>query len=380
MSSLIAPGLASLLALSSLQPADMDQTTFATYNTSLNRPSAGQLITDLSTPDDAQAQAIATVIQHTRPDVIVLNEFDYDAGGEAVANFQRNYLEKSQAGHEPIHYEYTFIAPVNTGVDSGLDLDGNGKLGDPGDAWGFGTHPGQYGMVILSTKPIDTTSARTFQNLTWNSMPNNRLPYEFYGENADKLRLSSKSHWDVPVTVDGRTVHLLVSHPTPPSFDGPEKRNKLRNADEIRLTADYIAGGERADWIVDDNGQRGGLAPGSDFVVFGDQNSDPNDGDNSGDTGINQILNLPQVHDPQPTSSGAQAAGNTGHVTDPALDTADFPEPSPGNLRVDYVLPSTSLNVVDTGVFWPAEGEPLAELMTAEKTSDHHLVWATITG
>ena len=35
------------------------------------------------------------------------------------------------------------------------------------------------------------------------------------------FRLSSKSHWDVPLSIGGRTVHFLVSHPTPPVFDDP---------------------------------------------------------------------------------------------------------------------------------------------------------------
>ena len=35
------------------------------------------------------------------------------------------------------------------------------------------------------------------------------------------------------------TVHFLVSHPTPPVFDGPEDRNGPRNYDEIRFWADY---------------------------------------------------------------------------------------------------------------------------------------------
>ena len=50
----------------------------------------------------------------------------------------------------------------------------------------------------------------------------------------DDVRLSSTSHWGVPVDVDGSTVRFLVSHPTPPVFDGAEDRNGTRNHDEIR--------------------------------------------------------------------------------------------------------------------------------------------------
>ena len=54
------------------------------------------------------------------------------------------------------------------------------------------------------------------------------------------FRLSSKSHWDVPIRIGRETVHFLVSHPTPPVFDGPEDRNGTRNHDEIRFWADYV--------------------------------------------------------------------------------------------------------------------------------------------
>ena len=89
-------------------------------------------------------------------------------------------------------------------------------------------------------------SARSRQ-FRWADMPGNLIPTDFYSpEEQAALRLSSKSHWDVPVRIGRRTVHFLVSHPTPPTFDGPEDRNGRRNHDEIRFWADYVAGGRRA--------------------------------------------------------------------------------------------------------------------------------------
>lgn len=315
----------------------------ATFNASLNRDSAGQLATDL-TEDNAQARAAADVIAANSPDVLLINEFDY-SGTDAVALFNDNYLGG--------RYAHSFTAPVNTGVDSGLDLDKDGALGGPGDAWGFGRFPGQYGMVVYSKYPIDTGAVRTFQNFLWKHMPDSLLPHDYYGDAADALRLSSKSHWDVPIDVNGKTLHVLASHPTPPSFDGPENRNGRRNHDEIRLSADYISG---ADYLYDDKGGRGGLARGESFVVLGDQNSDPVDGD-SVPGAIAQLLDLPRVQDPEPVSDG--------HGT----DTADFAEPTPGDLRVDYVLPSDDLTVIDSQVYWPDQ---------PEHPSDHRLVWADL--
>ncbi|WP_086000250.1 endonuclease/exonuclease/phosphatase family protein [Rhodococcus sp. AW25M09] len=324
-------------------PDDASSIRVATFNASLNRPAAGQLVTDL-TGENAQARAVADTIAANSPDVLLINEFDY-SGADAVALFNDNYLDQ--------RYPYSFTAPVNTGVDSGLDLDRDGALGGPGDAWGFGQFPGQYGMALFSKYPIDTDSVRTFQNFLWKDMPDSLLPREHYGDVSDALRLSSKSHWDVPIDVNGKTLHVLASHPTPPSFDGPEDRNGKRNHDEIRLSAEYISG---ADYLYDDNGVRGGLEDGASFVMLGDQNSDPVDGDSVAGA-IAQVLDLPRVQDPAPTSDG--------HGT----DTADFADPNPGDLRVDYVLPSEDLTVVDSQVYWPD---------LPEHPSDHRLVWADL--
>ncbi|MEA5544578.1 endonuclease/exonuclease/phosphatase family protein, partial [Limnoraphis robusta CCNP1324] len=117
----------------------------ATYNAFLNRNAAGELISDLTTPDDAQAQAVAEIIQRTNPDVVLLCEFDFDAAGTAAALFQQNYLGISQNGAQPVDYPFVFLAPSNTGVASGFDLDNNGTVEtQPGsgaygnDSFGFG--------------------------------------------------------------------------------------------------------------------------------------------------------------------------------------------------------------------------------------------------
>jgi hypothetical protein len=260
-----------------------DDVRFATFNASLNRPAAGNLVDHLSHPevDDVfrrQARNVAEVIQRARPDVLLINEFDFDPA--AADLFRDNFLEVSQNGAPPVTYPYAFIAPSNTGVPTGKDLDNNGTIGGGNDAFGFGAFPGQFGMVVFSKYPIDTRGARTFQHFLWKDMPGNLIPTPFYSpDEVDILRLSSKSHWDVPIEIDHETVHFLVAHPTPPVFDGPEDRNGRRTFDEIRFWADYISRPSRGRYIYDDKGERGGLRPGERFVIAGDQNSDPLDGD-----------------------------------------------------------------------------------------------------
>jgi hypothetical protein len=192
---------------------------------SLNRPTQGLLREHLADPgaDDVyrrQARNVAEVIQRAAPDIVLLNEFDYDP--EAARLFADNFLAVSQNGARAQRYPYRFVAPSNTGVASGFDLNNNGVAdttpGDQGygdDSFGFGLFPGQYGMVVYSKYPIDRRAVRTFQHFKWRDMPGNLLPAEFYSpEEQAVLRLSSKSHWDVPVRVGHKTLHFLVSHPT----------------------------------------------------------------------------------------------------------------------------------------------------------------------
>ena len=176
--------------------------------------------------------------------------------------------------------------------------------------------------------------------------PATPAPADWYSaEELAVFRLSSKSHWDVPVLVGGKVIHALVSHPTPPVFDGPEDRNGTRNHDEIRLWSDYVLP-SRSGYIYDDDGERGGLQRGARFVIMGDQNADPFDGDSVAGA-AQQLLDNPRVNTSlTPTSPGGpeqavdQGEANLTHRGDPAFDTADFVDvPGPGNLRVDYVLP-----------------------------------------
>ncbi|MPY61623.1 endonuclease/exonuclease/phosphatase family protein [Streptomyces spongiae] len=369
---------------------------FATFNASLNRATQGALVTDLSTPGNAQARNVAETIQRVDPDVLLINEFDHDADGSALRLFLRNYLSVGQRGARPVRFPFRFTAPVNTGVPSGVDLDGrNGVVTTPGsdaygqDAFGYGWFPGQYGMAVLSKFPIDMRDARSFQRFLWKDMPGNVMPQGYYSEAAvEVLRLSSKSHWDLPVRIGHETVHFLVSHPTPPTFDGAEDRNGRRNHDEIRLWADYVGGRKRSAYLYDDKGVRGGLRSGARFVIAGDLNADPYDGD-SYDHAVRQLLDHPAVRLPSapPASAGGveaarlQGGANVSHVGDPAYDTADFGDSAPGNLRVDHVLPSKGLVPLANGVFWPTSDDPLYRLVgdgTTVPTSDHRMVWQDV--
>lgn len=360
----------------------------ATYNTAMNRKKAGELQKELAGGKSKQAQAIAEVIQRVRPDILLINEIDYDKDSKTAMSFIKEYLGKAQGDLKPIEFKHHYIGPVNTGVKTGIDLDKNDKTTDPNDAFGYGVFPGQYGMLVLSNLEIDKDNVRSFQKFLWKDMPGALWPIvpetkkSYYSDEAKKIfRLSSKNHWDVPIKVGDKTIHLLASHPTPPVFDKEEDKNGRRNHDEIRIWKDYIA--NKADYLYDDTGIKGGLGKGAHFVIAGDLNADPMDGDQAMGA-IQQLLEHELVNPVAPKSTGGaywakeQGGVNEKHKGDPACDTGDWRDggrDAGGNARVDYVLPSKTLKVVGSGVFWPKADEPGFK---ACKRSDHRLVWIDI--
>jgi 3-phytase len=281
-------------------------------------------------------------------------------------------------------------------------LDRNGRVdatpgtGDyGGDCWGYGRYPGQYAMVLLSQYPIDERAVRSFRTFRWKDMPEARLPDDqstaapgdWYSAAAlDEFPLSSKSHWDVPIDIDGRTIHVLASHPTPPTYDGAEDRNGRRNHDEIRFWVDYIGPPEQSQYIYDDATKRGGLPREALLVIMGDLNGDPQDG--QGQDGIARLLACSRIAEaPIPESDGGeeqaalQGGVNATHQGNPRYDTLDAAdEEGPGNLRLDYVLPASELESVASGVFWPKNRDRYFPLVGTFPfpSSDHRLVWRDI--
>ena len=361
---------------------------------------------EVSDPRSARARAAAAVIQQIRPDVVLVNELTYDqpggpawqegAGeGQNGQRFADNFLAVSQGkGLEPIRFQ-AFSRPSNTGIASGFDFDNDGVAvteppdlppasADPesrrqtaegraygADNWGFGTFPGQYSMALLVREDLHILEdqARTFQLLPWSALPGALAPVDpetgepwYSPEEWAEFRLSSKSHWDVPVRLpSGAVVHFLISHPTPAAFDGDEQRNQKRNHDEIRFWADYLSG---ADYIYDDSGESGGLAPEASFIIMGDLNADPQKGSSFNNPMGRLILNHPRVQgDFIPV---ARAAG-----VDPEWAELEKTDTAQWGMRIDYVLPSRDIEIRDGAIERPATD--------AACVSDHFPVWLDLT-
>lgn len=357
----IAASTFALVAISLSGPLAAQDLRVASYNTDLTRKGPGVLLRDIMSGKDKQVAAVLDVIAHVQPDVLALQGFDFDLEGHALQAFQAALADRNHP------MGYAFSARPNAGLATGLDMDGNGRTGEARDAQGYGRFTGQGGMAILSRHPLGNT--RDFSALLWKDFPGaippmrNGAPFPTPKAFAAQ-RLSSVAHWDVPVIVPDRApLHILTFHANTPVFDGDEDRNGRRNHDEIAFWQRYLDGALTE------------KPPSDPFVIVGDANLDPQDGDGRR-TAIISLLSDPRLQDPAPKSDGGRAESVGDQIGDPALDTVDWPEPKPGNLRVSYVLPSRGLAVTDSGVFWPAPEDPMHAI--AQTASRHRLVWVDL--
>lgn len=331
----------------------------ATYNTELSRDGPGLLLRDIRRRDDPAINAVVEVIARIDADILVLQGIDWDLQLRTL-DALRDALKGAGAP-----YPHRFALRPNSGLASGLDLDGDGRLGGPGDAHGFGAFTGQGGIAVLSRFPIQNDQAQDYSALLWQDFPDALLPIYPDGNPFPSVdaraaqRLSSTGHWVVPIETPNGTLNILTFQAGPPVFDGPEDRNGRRNHDEIRLVSEILH-------------QRFGPHPPGPMLVVGGANLDPWDSDGRGEA-IRALLADPTLQDPAPESPGARAASPEGHRTPDALDTVDWP--NVGRLRVDYILPAATLKVVEAGVYWPVES---SEATTVQTASRHRPVWVDI--
>jgi len=311
----------------------------AILNTDLGRDGPGLLLRDIGR-GAADVRAVQAMLVAARADVVLLLRVDWDISLATARALNAGLGARS--------YAHVVALRPNTGMATGLDLDHDGLAGGPGDAQGFGDFSGQNGMVILSRRPVDQASVRDFSTLLWRDFPGADLPRRgdapFWSDAVlARLRLSSVGHWDVPIELgQGRRLHLLAFHASPPVFDGPEDRNGRRNADEVRLWPVYLDGGF-------------GAPPGGPVTVLGTANLDPAQG--AGHRGaIAALLADPRLQDPHPADAEGDATVDWQQAADPPRQ------------RVDYVLPGAGLRVLESGLVRPPAGA----------APRHALVWVDL--
>jgi hypothetical protein len=320
-----------MLWLELSNPAQAETLRVAFWNADLSRDGPGLLLRDLGKADDPQLDAVVDIVVNLRADVLVLAGVDYDLELRALRAFA-DRLRK--AG---LDYPHAFAFAPNAGLPTGLDVDNNGRRGEPRDAQGYGRFSGQGGLAILSQRPILTDQARDFSDFLWRDLPGADLPPDMSAAQKDVQRLASVGHWDVPVDMpDGLPLHLLIWAATPPVFDGPEDRNGRRNQDEAAFWSHYLAGNLPFE------------VPDESFILIGQSNMDPDKGDGRREA-IKVLLAHPALQNPLqgPTADYGGAVGAR---------------------RVDVILPAKGLTVTASGTTWPPDA----------KASRHAPIWVDL--
>ncbi len=318
----------------------------ATYNTELSQKGPGRLLHALNRASDPQVEAVIEVLTEADADILVLQGIDWDFENRALLALAQRLNDRQTP------YPHLFSARPNTGLYSGLDLNGDGRVGTAADAQGFGAFTGAHGMAVLSRFPIQPSlmvdlSAVIWADLAWAQLPQHLDGRPFPSPAAQAAqRLSSTNHWILPIELPHNGhLNLMVFHASPPVFDGAEDRNGRRNHDEITLWHQVLAA-------------PGSLPVDGPVVIAGDANLDPNRGDGRTDA-IRRLLSHPRLQDPQPQSPSQGAA------------TVDWQQTGP--MRVDYILPDRALLVLSSGVLWPSDPAHVAHT-----ASRHRLVWVDI--
>lgn len=360
----------------------------ATLDAGLTARDAETLLADLRDGADAAAETVAATAQVADPDVLVLTGVTLDEEGRIAEALNSDYISHGQSGNRGLTLEHVFTAETNSGAGSGTDLDGDGRIGGAGDRLGWGSHPGQEGMIVLSSVPIDRDAVRTFGDFRWVQMPGSSMPDIFDTPLQRAVPpVSSTSLWDVPLEIGRQHLHLVATASTAPRSD--RRIDAFRAIDERRMLADYIAGPAGQGWYLrDDDGEAGGLAAGSSFVVAGAPATAEtlsalgDDAPSAVREAAEErpLLDADGLQDPEPRP-----------VTDEPVEERDDEQAgsSPTDtrslaggegMRASYVLPDADLSVRDAGIFWPAADEYGSGLVDPAdgETPQDRLVWTDI--
>lgn len=293
---------------------------FATWAGDFSREGPGLLLRDLLKGGVPGVALIAA----EKPDVLLLTDVDFDAGHAALGQMRAALKDLG------LDLPHSFALRPNTGMQTGLDLDGDKYLGGPRDAQGYGWFSGQGGQAVLSRWPVSLIEDHSGR--LWEEVPGSFIAADDPGKGTQ--RLSTTAHWALQVETPGGPVRLLTVGATPPVFDGPEDRNGRRNRDEVMLWTHVLDG-------------KLGAVPEGPLVLLGNLNLDPERGEGLREA-VAALLRHPQLQDPMPGKATVNWEGV-------------------GEMRVSYILPSRDLHVVGAGISAPAPD-----------AGPHRLVWVDL--
>jgi hypothetical protein len=337
----------------------------------------------LMSASDEQATAAAEVAARFEPDILCINELQYDISGWPAqgmpgaapgspyggynvpgADNAKRVAERVAAAGGP-SYEHTLLTAGN----SGYYWEGNTLGFDWFILRGWGEYPGRFNTAVLSKYPIVEDQVRIITNFAWEDLPDNKIAQmdsEIGVQVPPGFPLFEKSLNVVPVQVGADVVHLVLLHPVSPAFD---PINPYRNYDELRALRLFL------------DGQLPGVEPlavGAKFIVVGDLNADPDDGD-SLPGAIQQVLEQPDLLAVFPEGAGTK--GNNGqyntYISGCGLDDGSVVTNPAARfqLQLDYLLPSATIGQpLESNNFFPDIAQNQYDFALSCRASDHRFL------
>jgi hypothetical protein len=234
---------------------------------------------------------------------------------------------------------------------------------------GWGEFEGRFNTAVISRFPILRDQARIVTDVAWEDLPDNKIALMKQQTNIDVpagFPLFEKGLHVVPVQIGAQVLHLVLLHTVSPAFD---PINPYRNYDELRGLKLFL------------DGQLPGvepLPPEAKFIVIGDLNADPDDGDGLSGA-IQQVLEHPSLVAWMPEGAGTK--GNNGkyntYLSGCGNDDGMIP-PDPTlkfQMQLDYMLPSSTVGQPLGGeIFFPDFETDKDAYDLACNASDHRLL------
>ena len=289
--------------------------------------------------------AAQNILKKLAPDLLSLNEIQYDLPGVPDAGFATTGQNLNKlAPRIGMGQATSVFFPANTGMNAKPQADGSYILESPtdeqrrlfADPVNFGMFPGQYSTGLLSR--LDVLSVKEFHNISWKQVHPDLSLADFTDSNGEPLpedmSLFDKNFTHVVVRFQDKPLHLILFHTVPSFHFGNERTpNFQRNLDQLRFLQWYLGSDQSGITQVE------GIEPlkkGASFVAMGDWNVDP-ESDNPGARVIIELHAEFQMWTEERvvTYHGSSFASG-GFVA-----------------QFDYILLSKDLKVVKSGVYQP---------------------------
>jgi hypothetical protein len=336
---------------------------------------------------DEQATAAAAVLARFAPDIVSINELQFDMQGYpsavspgAPANTPHGGFNVAGAENARRLADRVAAAGGPTYSDTLLTVGNSGYYweGDTlGLDWyilrGWGEFPGRFNTAVLSRFPILVDEVRVISDIAWEDIPDNKIAQmkaEIGLDVPPGFPVFEKSLNIVPVQVGASKLYLVLLHPVTPAYD---PINPYRNHDELRALRLFL------------DGELAGVEPlpaGAKFMIIGDLNADPDDGDRLPGA-IAQVLSHPDVVNHFPAGSGTK--GNNGqfnsYLGGCGLDDGSVVEDPTARfqLQLDYLLPSQSIGEPsDSLLFFPDYQTAREDFDLACRASDHRFLYVDV--